>query len=279
MMLKEIEIKSVPWVCLNSGYCYLLDVVKKSVPELLALYLYYKDGKSKGEEQMVYGYCRISTGKQSIDRQIRNIKATYPEAIIVEEVYTGTKFQGRDKLEKIIKAVKEGDAIVFDSVSRMSRNAEEGMILYRELYERGISLIFLKEPHINTDTYKAALSNQLNMTGDDVDLILKGINEYLMRLAEKQIEIAFDQAQKEVDDLRQRTKEGIETARLNGKQIGRVTGKKYVTKKEIEAKKQIIKYSKDFEGTLKDIDVIRLIGIAKGSFYKYKRELIAERNV
>lgn len=158
----------------------------------------------------------------------------------------------------------------------MSRNAEEGMILYRELYERGISLVFLKEPHINTDTYKAALTNQLSMTGDDVDLVLKGINEYLMRLAEKQIEIAFEQAQKEVDDLRQRTKEGIETARLNGKQIGRITGKKYITKKEIEAKKQIVKYSKDFDGTLKDVDVIRLIGIAKGSYYKYKNELMSE---
>ena len=226
---------------------------------------------------MVYGYCRISTGKQSIDRQIRNIKGIYPEAIIVEEIYTGTKFQGRDKLDKVIKTVKAGDTIVFDSVSRMSRNADEGMILYREMYDRGVALVFLKEPHINTDTYKAALSNQLNMTGEDVDLILNGINEYLMRLAEKQIEIAFEQAQKEVDDLRQRTKEGIETARINGKQIGRVTGRKYVTKKEIEAKKQIVKYSKDFEGTLKDIDVIRLIGIAKGSFYKYKRELFDER--
>lgn len=226
---------------------------------------------------MVYGYCRISTGKQSIDRQIRNIKGIYPEAIIVEEIYTGTKFQGRDKLDKVIKTVKAGDTIVFDSVSRMSRNADEGMILYREMYDRGVALVFLKEPHINTDTYKAALSNQLNMTGEDVDLILNGINEYLMRLAEKQIEIAFEQAQKEVDDLRQRTKEGIETARINGKQIGRVTGRKYVTKKEIEAKKQIVKYSKDFEGTLKDIDVIRLIGIAKGSFYKYKRELFEER--
>ena len=223
---------------------------------------------------MIYGYCRISTNKQSIDRQIRNIKAAYPDAVIVEEIYTGTKFQGRDKLEKIIKTVKEGDVIVFDSVSRMSRNAEEGMQLYREMFDKGISLVFLKEPHINTDTYKAALSNQLNMTGEDVDLILKGINEYLMRLAEKQIEIAFDQAQKEVDDLRQRTKEGLETARINGKKIGRVEGRKYVTKKEIEAKKQIVKYSKDFDGTLKDIDVIRLIGIAKGSYYKYKRELV-----
>ena len=223
---------------------------------------------------MIYGYCRISTNKQSIDRQIRNIKAAYPDAVIVEEIYTGTKFQGRDKLDKIIKTVKEGDVIVFDSVSRMSRNAEEGMQLYREMFDKGISLVFLKEPHINTDTYKAALSNQLNMIGDDVDLILKGINEYLMRLAEKQIEIAFDQAQKEVDDLRQRTQEGLATARINGKQIGRVEGRKYVTKKEIEAKKQIVKYSKDFDGTLKDIDVIRLIGIAKGSYYKYKKDLM-----
>lgn len=230
-----------------------------------------------GRTKMIYGYCRISTNKQSIDRQIRNIKTAYPEAVIVEEVYTGTKFQGRDKLEKIIKTVKDGDVIVFDSVSRMSRNAEEGMILYREMYDRGVALVFLKEPHINTDTYKEAMKNQLDMTGDDVDLILKGINEYLMRLAEKQIQIAFDQAQKEVEDLRQRTKEGLETARINGKQIGRVAGRKYVTKKEIEAKKQIVKYSKDFEGTLKDIDVIRLIGIAKGSFYKYKKELFDER--
>ena len=40
-----------------------------------------------------------------------------------------------------------------------------------------------------------------------------------MELAKEQIRLAFIQAQKEVDDLRQRTKEGIETARRDGKQI------------------------------------------------------------
>ena len=43
---------------------------------------------------MIYGYCRISTPKQSIDRQVRNILAIYPNAKIVKETYTGTKFQG-----------------------------------------------------------------------------------------------------------------------------------------------------------------------------------------
>ena len=43
----------------------------------------------------VYGYARISTNKQNIERQIRNIKAAFPEAVIVKEAYTGTKVDGR----------------------------------------------------------------------------------------------------------------------------------------------------------------------------------------
>ena len=44
---------------------------------------------------MIYGYTRISTKQQSIERQIRNIKDLYPNAVIIEEVYTGTKIYGR----------------------------------------------------------------------------------------------------------------------------------------------------------------------------------------
>ena len=46
---------------------------------------------------MVYGYCRISTKSQSIERQVRNIKELYPEALVLEEVFTGTKIEGREK--------------------------------------------------------------------------------------------------------------------------------------------------------------------------------------
>ena len=68
----------------------------------------------------VYGYCRISTSKQSMERQIRNIKLAYPDAVIVKETYTGTKIQGRKEFEKLLKIVSTGDTLVFDSVSRMS---------------------------------------------------------------------------------------------------------------------------------------------------------------
>lgn len=226
----------------------------------------------------IYSYNRISTSKQSIDRQIRNAKALYPNAIIIEEVFTGTKIYNRPKWNDLIKKVKAGDTIVFDSVSRMSRNAEEGFATYKELFDKGIELVFIKEPHINTETYKKALTGGIELTGTMVDSILEGINKYLLALAEQQIKLAFEQSEKEVKDLQQRTKEGIETARLNGKQIGLEKGTKLTTKKSIEAKDQIIKYSKDFKGTLKDTEVIKLIGISRNSYYKYKKELVEELN-
>lgn len=221
---------------------------------------------------MIYGYCRISTRKQSIERQIRNIKTMYPDAVIIQEEYTGTS-SNRPEWNKLYRQLKTGDTVVFDSVSRMSRNADDGIFLYMDMYDSGISLVFLKEQHINTATYQSALSNSVKLTGDDVDDILIGINKYLKKLASKQIQIAFEQAEKEVKDLHQRTKEGIETARLNGKQIGMVKGTTYETKKSKESKLKIKRYSKDFDGTLTDKECMKLIGIANNSYYKYKREM------
>lgn len=226
----------------------------------------------------IYGYCRISTNKQSIERQQRNILSMYKDAIIINEVFTGTKIYERKEFNKLLKQVKQGDTIVFDSVSRMSRDAEEGFKLYEELFNKDIELVFLKEQHINTETYKKALTNNIEMTGTNVDFILEGINKYLLALAKEQIKIAFNQAEKEVKDLHQRTKEGIETARLNGKQIGQKKGTKLITKKSIKAKEDIVKYSKDFKGTLKDIEVIKLTGLARNTYYKYKKEIVESKS-
>ena len=224
----------------------------------------------------IYGYCRISTAKQNIDRQVRNILAVYPKAKIIKETFTGTKFQGRKELDKILRRTKQDDTIVFDSVSRMSRTADEGFQLYQELFEKGVNLVFLKEHYIDTDTYKQAMSNQLEMTGTDVDVILEGINKYLMILAKKQIEIAFEQSEKEVQDLHQRTKEGIETARQAGKQIGQKKGATLTVKKAILSKQIILKHNKTFGGTLSDSETQELAGISRNSLYMYKRELKEE---
>lgn len=226
---------------------------------------------------MIYGYCRISREKMSIERQIRNITKEYPTALIIEEVYTRTSLN-RKEWNKLFNKVKCGDTIVFDSVSRLSGEADEGFKVYEELYNRGVNLVFLKEPHINTEVYKQALQNRIELTGDSVDLILNGVNLYLMELAKQQIKIAFQQSEKEVSDLHQRVKEGIETARLNGKQIGNKKGVKFDTKKSKIAKDIILKHSADFNGSLNDIDTMTLTGLSRNTYYKYKRELKEEIN-
>ena len=229
---------------------------------------------------MVYGYCRISTKKQNIERQERNIKAVNPSAVIIKEVYTGTK-SDRKEWSKLLRAVASNDTIIFDSVSRMSRNAEEGFETYERLYNQGVNLVFLKEPHINSDTYKGALDNKINIAINSgsaaTDEFMSGIiaagNKYLMSLAKEQIRLAFEQSQKEVDDLHQRTREGIQTAKINGKQIGQRQGAKLITKKSLAAKEIILKHSQDFSGSLNDLEVMRLTGLARNTYYKYKREL------
>ena len=225
---------------------------------------------------MVYGYARISTRQQSIDRQIRNITAAFPDAIIYQEAFTGTKTD-RPEFTKLLKRLKEGDTVVFDSVSRMSRNAEDGWQLYQDLYSKGVELVFLKEPHINTDVFRAAQSGSIAAVGNEIaDLYIAATNKVLMILAENQIKIAFEQAQKEVDDLHQRTKEGIQTARLDGKQIGQRQGAKLNVKKAAAAKEVILKHSKDFGGTLDDAECLKLAGCSRNSFYRYKKQLREE---
>ena len=224
----------------------------------------------------VFGYCRISTARQNIERQERNIKEYDNTAVILKEAYTGTE-DDRPVFTKLMNKVRKGDTIIFDSVSRMSRTAEGGFKMYKELFKLGIELVFLKEQHISTNTYRTAISNSIELTGNQIaDVYIQATNTVLMMLAEQQIHLAFQQAEKEVQDLRDRTREGIVTAKLNGKQVGRMQGSKIQTKKSIECKRKIVKYSKKFNGTLADTDVITLLNISRNSYYKYCRELRAE---
>lgn len=231
-----------------------------------------------------YIYCRISRKTQNIERQVRNGLTSYPAAIVIKEAYTGTKIEGRKELDKLLKIVKKNETIIFDSASRMSRNADEAIELYEMLFEKGVNLVFLKEPHINTDTYKKALEKQIEInlntgnaaTDNFINGIIEALNKYTMELAKEQIKLVFKQAQKEVDDLHIRTAEGLITAKMNGKRVGTPKGSKLTTKKSIAAKDIIKKHSIDFCGSLTDEEVIKLAGISRNSFYKYKREIKEE---
>ncbi|MDE6833961.1 MAG: recombinase family protein [Ruminococcus sp.] len=238
----------------------------------------------------IYGYCRVSTPKQSIQRQIDNITAIYNDVEIIIETYTGNTSE-RPKWSqlkrKVLKQAEQGEqiTIVFDSVSRMSRKADEGFREYQELFYKGISLVFLKEPHINTETYKQAMNRQLDVnadTGDTatdkmINAIIGAVQEYQLALAEKQIMLAFEQSEKEVSDLRMRTKEGMKASGAGAKISKAKTGRTFETKKALRAKEIIKKYSKTFGGTLPDTECRILTGVSRNTFYEYKKALKKEK--
>lgn len=244
---------------------------------------------------MIYAYARVSTKTQRLDRQIKNLMDAFPQLSINNifcEKYTGTKLDGRKEFNRLYKIVKEGDIIVFDSVSRMSRNADEGCDIYFDLYDRGVNLIFLKEPHINTSVYKQSLNKQLNIKIESgnatTDKFVSGqiqlLNDLLSDLARQQIRIAFEQSEKEVKDLHKRVSEGMlatqrKNALLPDKQkvrIGNQKGDKLHIKKKEPIKADIKRLSKNFDGTNTDVELIKILGIARNTYYKYKKELSDE---
>lgn len=230
-------------------------------------------------KNVLYGYCRISTMKQKLERQIENIKREYPEAVIISEAYTGTKVD-RPKWSNLYKHLKTGDTVVFDEVSRMARNAEEGTALYFELYDKGINLVFLKQHHIDTEAYKEALAavgiqidTDSSAEGVLISDIVNALNKFMRAKIKADIYKAFEQAEDEVNHLHQRTSEGVRRAQAEGKQVGRATGTKVETKKAKEMKVKIKKLSKDFDGAMTDVEVMEVLKIARNTYYKYKKAL------
>ena len=120
--------------------------------------------------EKVFGYYRISTKKQSIARQVRNIEKAFPTVTIICESFTGTRID-RPEWNKLYKRLKNNPQapVVFDEISRMGRNAEEDFQLYMELFVMRVNLIFLKkliipglfEPPVRTSPQRTGRSAAL----------------------------------------------------------------------------------------------------------------------
>ena len=236
-------------------------------------------------EQMTVGYARVSTPKQTLRRQIENLKAAYPDIVVISEVYTGST-DNRPKWKKLMRQCRSGIVrkLVFDEVSRFSRNAEEAIVEYKELYELGIELEFLKEPHINSKIYREASERKIKIATDGMDdetatlinTVIGGLNDYLLSVAEKQIYLAFEHAQKERELLAKRTSEGLKQAKLMGSKVGRQPGQKLVTKKAKRAKRIIRNHYELFGGELTATQCFTLAKITKSTFYRYLAEMRKE---
>jgi len=201
----------------------------------------------------------------------------YPDGIIIEEKYTGNT-TARPAWARLFKIAAAGDTIAFDAVSRMSRNAEEGITAYEDLYQRGVKLVFRQQPHMNSEKYESLLSEVFPRRGDETDYILEGVEKFLKVSRRKDFFLAFDAAEKENSEKRKNTKAGMAASKATkGTEFGRKKGQKVETSKARAAKREILKLSRDFDGHNTDEEVRAIVGISRPTYYKYKAELRAER--
>lgn len=240
-------------------------------------------------ENNVYGYIRVSTKKQSVELQRKAISQYSRIDEWFEDTKTGTTIN-RDDFNRLVKWVNadldEGNTvtIIFYSVSRMSRNAEEGIKQYFDWYDRGVNLVFLNEHHIDTDSYRKSQGVAIAdiKTGDeDTDDLINGIlarvNKFIRAKAADDITKAFEQAEKEVKDLQKRTKDGMEAKGAAEKISKARKGQTFVTIKEYEVRIDMLKKLKDYGGTYSLSDVAKQNKVSRMSIYRYIDNIEADK--
>lgn len=230
----------------------------------------------------IYGYARVSTKKQSEKMQMDAIHAfSRIDKMFSEGVFTGTTIN-RDKFQELVKQVNtdinngEQVTIIFYSVSRMSRNAKEGIEQYFTWFNMGVELVFLKEHHIDTASYRQAQSKaieHISTNNQKLDKCINGIleclNEFINSKVEDDIIKAFEQAEKEVQDLHTRTSDGMKASGASEKISAARTGQTFTTIKELKTRISMIECLKEFGGQQNLARFAADRGLSRSTVYKY----------
>ena len=151
---------------------------------------------------MIYAYVRVSTGKQNLENQQLEIERYCKATGLtigkwVQEKTSGTKQPQRRKLNIIMTECSEGDTVICTEISRLGRSLIMVMNVLQFFLEHGITVITIK------DGYRL---------GDNIQ--------------SKVIAFAFGlSAEIERQLISERTKQGLNRARQEGKHIGRAKGK------------------------------------------------------
>lgn len=195
----------------------------------------------KGEIKMIYGYARVSTEGQCLDRQIDQLTAAgvYKENIYTEKM-SGTK-SNRPKLKALLEVVESGDIVYIESLNRLGRSSADLISIMQTLADEGVTLISLKE---NLDFSSAAG---------------KMIAQFLAILAE------FER-----NCIVERVKEGVAAARARG----RIGGRPATPAKTLDKALQMYDMH-----NLTVTEICRACGISRPTLYKALRQRDDEHKI
>lgn len=189
---------------------------------------------------MIFGYARVSTLEQNLDRQIDQLKEAGADEIIQEKI-TGTKMD-RPQLNSLLDKLRKDDVIVITDLTRLSRSTKDLLNLVEIIESKGANIKSLKETWLDTTTPQGKL----------MFTFMAGISQF------------------ERDLISQRTKEGLASARARG----RVGGRKQ--KLDENKKKTVYNLYQKKELTVKAI--CEMFDITKPTLYKVIEEISREKN-
>lgn len=106
-------------------------------------------GGNNARSGRVFGYARVSTRDQNLDRQI---EALGDVDMLVEEKVSGKNISDRDELNALMRFAKDGDTIRVKSADRLARSSFDLLRIAKDLKARGIGLEFVDNPALNTNS-------------------------------------------------------------------------------------------------------------------------------
>lgn len=168
---------------------------------------------------MVIGYIRVSTDKQDLDKQEHLLlRYAQQQGLRIDEFIqieiSSRKTTTERRIDELMEKLSEGDTLLVAELSRLGRNMFETLNIINALGEKGVSIIFVRQPELST-------------TGPHTKLLL-AIYSYF--------------AESERDFISIRTKQGLAAARAKGKQLGRPKGSKNKERKLDPYRDQIQQY-------------------------------------
>jgi DNA invertase Pin-like site-specific DNA recombinase len=191
-----------------------------------------------------FGYIRVSSKEQNEARQTETMKQLgINERDTFTDKQSGKNFD-RPQYQLLKQMVREGDIVVFDSITRMGRNMNDTMNEYNWFVENRVQLQFVKEPMINT-------------SNEQGDIMKQAIQKIILVLL-----TAF--AEKERDEIKTRQAEGIAVAKAEGKHLGRP--KAPITPEFEQAYKQWK------AGDITAVQAMKKSNLTKATFYRKVKE-------
>lgn len=198
----------------------------------------------KEGNKMKWGYARVSTEKQNLDRQLVELMKYVDEEHIYSDKASGKDFE-RDGFKNLMKALRKGDTLYIKSIDRLGRNKELIKKYLEQLKTKGVRLKVIDIPTTMTDR------------AEGEEWVIDMINNIL-------VEVYTSIAEHERNTIKERQAEGIAVAKAKGKHLGRPSEKLH---------KDWERYYKQYKAKeIRAGEFIKLVEMPKATFYKKLKE-------